>query len=326
MLKRLFVAVLLLSAFYVFLSPDYSVNAQNPALSMTVSCPTKAYVGESFFCQVTIHNDDNVSHRYQLLWSIDSPLNKNTTFENSGTIEPNETINTGSSFTFSKAQDQVVSYISPDIHNPHLISITLTQDGQLVTTEDHYIETINVEVSLITSVTPAPIFANSSFSLDLAVINDGDEEVNATLVVYEVRDKIQLQSAVTANLGTVYPKLMKNQTFNFDVIIALPPSTYAIKVMAKYIDTRGKQYSRNYYVPISISSREVVDELGLLESKEENDFNKLRSDLDTTYRSITMINAAILVVSVGLALANYWYTRRMTHTRRKITTEKPRTS
>lgn len=322
--KRITIFVLIILALCVFLNIKYSVNAQDYALSMTVNCPTKAYVGESFFCQVAIHNADNVSHSYLLLWKVDNSLNTTATFQTSGTLAPNETIDTGASFTFSNARDPYLSYIMG--YNDHQIGITLMQDDQtIVATEYHDVKAVLVDISLVHKLQPIPVSPNSSFSLDLSVLNEGDEAVNASIKVYEVPNKIQLQSGPVANFSQISPRSLKNQTFNFAVTFDTLPGEYPIKVAVDYKDTRGNLYSRNYYVLVPISSGGVAERLTLLEQKEENDINKLRSDLDLTYRSVIMIGAALLVVNVGLALANYWHSRRIVRIRRKTAAKETKT-
>jgi len=322
-LKQLVTLTLVLSGLCVFVTLNSPVKAQHFGLSMTVNCPTEAYADESFFCQVTIYNNDSVSHQYELLWFVDTlSLPK---FETSGTIGPNETVNTGSSFTFSESQVQTISYLMG--YNAHLISITLTEDGQQVKTEDNYIRLVKVEMSLVPTVTPIPVYPGSSFELSIKVVNDGDEQINATVVMYEL-DKIQLQSAVTARLDLISPGSTKSQTFKFEVAFDIVPGTYPLKVAAEFVDTRGRQYSRKYYVPIQVFSRKVVDEVSLLQSEEENDINRLSSDLATAIRNSTMISVVVLVVSISLALGNYWYTRSTTHAKRRTVrprvTERPR--
>lgn len=318
MLKRLILATFLLFVLCLQAAFMCPVKAQEYALSMTVDCPSKAYAGESFFCQVTIHNADNASHKYTLLWVIDNPENMTPAFNTSGTIGPNETIETGQSFTFSDAQNP---YLSSSLqYNAHQISITLVQDGYTVANEERYIHVVAVDVSVIPVIQPIPVLPNSSFSLNLIVVNEGGEVINATVRVYEVRGVITLESGAVANYGQISASSIQNQTFNFVVSPNASPGEYVIKVSVSYVDTRGDTYSRNYYVPIPVSSKAVQDELSILEPTVENSINKFRSDLDLMSRSLLTFSAVILAVSVGLALANYWYSRRALHSRRKAAT------
>jgi len=320
--KRFITIMLLFFALYVFLLPRFPVNAQAYALSMTVNCPGKAYVGESFFCQVAIYNNDNASHSYALRWVIDNPFNATPTFKTSGTIGPYETIYTGSSFAFSNAEDPYLSYIMQ--YNDHQISITLMQDDQAVTTEEFDVKVVKVDISIIPTIQPIPVLPNSSFSLDVKVVNEGDEAINVTLRIYEVRNQIQLQSVAAADYGQISAHTFKNQTFSYTVSPTIVPGEYPIKVVVSYSDTRGDLYSRNYYVSIPVSSSAMAEELGLFESATTNSINKLRSDIDLAYRNIIIITGALLLVSAGLATANYWYSRRIARIRRKLAAEKPR--
>jgi len=322
MLKRPLVLVLSLIALCILIRPTYPVKAQEQALSMSVTCPTKAYIGESFFCQVTIYNNDTATHEYALLWTVDSIGNVTPTFKTSGIIEPNETIDTGSSFTFSNARDKVLSFLG---YNAHIITITLVGDGYLLASEDRYVNVISADASVVAlALTPSPTYTNSTFSLNLAVTNEGQEDINATVYAYEplgMQSKIQLQSGATAPLGSIIPSSLKNATFNFAVAYNTPPGVYAIKVKLDFYDTRGKSYSKVYYILITISP---TDRLDIVEAVTTQEINKLKSDLDVANRNTTIIVTVVLIVSVGLALANYWYAHRLGQTRRKITAEKTR--
>lgn len=317
-MKRLILATFLIFVLCFQVTSWCSVRAEEYALSMTVNCPSKVYAGESFFCQVTIYNDDNASHKYALLWVIDNPENMTPAFNTSGTIGPYETIETGQSFTFSGAEDPYLSSLFS--YNAHQILITLLQDGYTVANEESDIHVVAVDVSLVPIIQPIPVLSNSSFSLNLIVVNEGGEVVNATVRVYEVRGVITLQSGPVADYGQISASSSQNQTFNFDVSPNASPGEYVIKVSVSYLDTRGDTYSRNYYVPIPVSSRTVQDELSLFESTTENAIDKLRSDLDLASRSLITFSALLLAVSVGLAAANYWYSRRTFRSRRKVAT------
>lgn len=321
MLKRSRVLVLSFIALFIFLKLNCPVKGQEHALSMTVYCPTEAYVGESFFCQVNIYSNDTISHEYALLWIIDNPGNLTPTFKTSGTIGPNETINTGSSFTFSDARDTYLSLFTGG--NAHLITLALVEDGYILTTEDHLVSLIDVDVSLFAlGIKPTPIYPDSSFSLDVAVTNEGDETINATVIAYGtpgMHDKIILQSGTTANLGSIVRNALKNTTFNFEVRYDTPAGVYPIKLQVKFYDARAKLYTKNYVVPITISP---TDRLDIVEPELRQEIDKLKGDLDTAYKNITVIGIAVLAVSIGMGLANYWYTRRIGSTRKRVVTEK----
>jgi len=310
--RRIITFALLLFILCFLYAPGWAVNAESFALSMTVSCPSKAYAGESFFCQVTVHNDDNASHAYTLSWLVDNTNEFNT----SGTIGPGETINTGSSFTFSVAEDATLSFWMG--YNAHEIAITLKQDGQTVTTDTSDINIVRVNMSLIPTIQPLPVLPNSSFSLNLMVWNEGDEAINVTVRLPPVvGGEITLRSAATADYGQISSHFFMNQTFNFDVGPFIALGEYPIKVWVSYSDMRGNLYSRNYYVTIPVSSGRTAEELGIFESLTQISINELRGDLDVISRGVTMVVVLLLGVSLGLALANFWYSRRTTRSRRK---------
>lgn len=315
--RHLILIGLLVFATFLPAALRYSVNAEGNVLTMTINCPSKVYVGESFFCQVIIQNTGNDSHEYELLWIIDNPQNNTPTFETSGTIEPNETIYTGQSFTFSDAENAYLS--SFFLYNDHEISIILAQDGYTLTKQVVDIHVLAVDMSLVPQIQPIPVLPNSTFSLNLMVLNEGDDAINVTVRVYEVRNVITLQSGSVAEYGQIAARSFANQTFTFAVSPTATPGEYPVKVIVSYADSRGDIYSRNYYVPIPVSSGGVADALSLFKSTTENTLNRLRSDLDLTSRNLDVIGAVLLAVSVGLAIANYWHAKRMLRIRRKIT-------
>ena len=286
------------------------------ALSMTIDCPSRVYAGESFFCQVTIYNNENASHVYKLVWVVDIMLDSPPTFNTSGTIGPYGVTDTGSSFTFSDAEDPI---LSGNGYNDHEISFTLMQDGYTVTWQTIDINVLRVGVSLIASIQPVPISQNGHFSLNLKVSNEGDETINVTVRVYEVTGKIQLQSANVATYGPIFPGLSRNQTFNFDVTYDTASGEYPIKVWVRYSDSRGDLYSRNYYVTVPVSSSEVADELKDFELTTGKSLDSLRSDLDLAIRSLTITSVALLAVTVSLGVANYLFSRRILRSKRRVT-------
>jgi hypothetical protein len=83
---------------------------------------------------------------------------------------------------------------------------------------------------------------------------------------------------------------------------------------------RGNLYSRNYYVTIPVSSGRTADELSIFESLTQININELKVDLDVISRSVNMIGVLLLGVSLGLALANFWYSKHTTRSRRKTAT------
>jgi hypothetical protein len=286
---------------------------------MSVYCPEEVYIGESFVCQVNIHNIDAVAaHNYTLLWIVDNFIDYTPTFNSSGIISPNETITVASSFTFS---DVSFSYG----YNAHLISLKLLQDEEgLAAEDDRYIKALRIDSSLTYTITPYPIYQNSSFSLNLAVVNEGDEAINASISVLPyagMQNKIQLQSGASANLSTIPPGALKNSTFNFAVTPDTPSGVYPIKVKVEFYDTRGRLTSRKHYVPVEIYSREILDKFIIFDSEVESRLSKFSSDLDILTRNLTAITVALVLVSLGLAGANYWHTRQLRHTKRRITAE-----
>jgi hypothetical protein len=286
---------------------------------MSVNCPAQAYVGESFFCRVTIQNSENASHSYKLHWNVDNSIND--TFTSSGTIGPNETINTGLSLTFSDARDPYESYYytgSYDL-NVHAVHMALTQDGRTVASEDHRVDVVDSEISMVPTINPTPVFPNRSLSMNLAVVNEGKGNINATIYMSDV-PQIQLQSSPIAHLNQINPVVPKNQTFIFTTAFDAGPGTYQVKVKVVYSDARDKLHTREYFVPVVVSSGETENELYLLELKEESDVNSIKSSLDLAYRFFIIIGAVLLAINISLASANYWYSRRTARSRRKTIT------
>jgi hypothetical protein len=301
-----------------------TARAQYAALAMSVYCPERVYIGESFVCQVDISNvDSNVSHNYLLLWIVDNFVDETPTFNSSGTLAPNETMAVTSSFTFSESSEPTVSFLYG--YNAHMISLKLVQDNEFLVAEDQrFINAVQIDSSLTYTITPYPIYQNSSFSLNLAVVNEGDEAINASISIHPMagmQNKIQLQSGASANLSTIPHGASKNSTFSFAVTPDTPSGIYPIKVKVDFYDVRGRLYSKNHYVPIEVSSREILDKFNLLDSEVGNKLREFSDDVAELSRNMTAITIALLLVSAGLAGANYWYARRVRHTRRRVTAE-----
>jgi hypothetical protein len=311
---KLFVLILLIS--FVFLGTDNVSHAASAALSMTITCPERAYLGESFVCQVDIHNNDSVSHNYVLWWIVDNTSSEAMpTFNSSAVIQSNETASLPQSFVFAP-----VGY--------HFIALKLFQDDLLVDETDPYspisVEVVKIDTSIAYLINPSPIYPNSSFTMSLWVRNESPEAINSTridsisIVPPDLRDKFTQTSSTSTTLGLIAPGAAKNVTYFFDVAHDTLPGTYSFRVSVDFWDSRDNNYINAYYVQVVVSSRETLDAFSNFQLQVQNSLDKFRYDLGVLQQSVTVVTIFLLIVMSILAIVNMWYARRLSRIRRKL--------
>jgi hypothetical protein len=283
---------------------------------MTINCPERAYVDESFVCQVDIHNNDSISHNYVLSWVVDNISSYALpTFNSSGMIQSNETISLTQSFMFA-----YTGY--------HFIFLKLFQDDLLVDETDPYnpitIEVVKIDSSIAYLITPHPIYPNSSFSMTLWIRNEGSEVINSTtidsllIVPPDLRDKFEKTSSTSTTLGLIAPGAAKNVTYFFDVAYDTLPGTYSFRVSVSFWDNRDNNYIKAYYVQVVVSSRETLDAFSNFELQVQNSLDRFRYDFGVLQQSVTVVTIFLLMIMSVLAIANLWYARRLSRIRRKL--------
>lgn len=278
------------------------VRANQYDLTIDITCPDRVYLGEPFNFQVTIHNNSTTTtHNYTLAWEIDG--NNHSRVTEAGFLEPNESVTFTSSYLF---------FMNPGNHG---ISIGLLEDGNEVYWDVIFIDVINVEAALIYSITPLPIYPNSTFTLTLELKNEGTDTIYdvhiRVLAVKSAKEEIQISSSPSFTLGNITSGASSISNFTFITSSDVSPGMYNVPIYIYFWDGRGMLYEKYYYIPIEISSEETVTKLQFLELKLEEYFQKLREDILALQRNMIMVTTLTIVLIIAASLANYWYTKRL---------------
>jgi hypothetical protein len=298
MCKRSVILLILLFSF----SFIKFAGANQYDLTVDVTCPDRVYLGEPFNFQVTIHNNSTAtSHNYTLAWEIDG--NNHSRVTETGHLEPNESVTLTSSY---------LSLLNPGNHG---ISIGLLEDGSEVYWDVIFIDVINVEAALIYSITPTPIYPNSTFTLTIELKNEGTDTIYdahiRVLAIKNAKEKIQISSSPSFSLGNITSGASSISNYTFVTSSDVSPGMYNIPIYVYFWDGRGMLYEKYYYIPIEISSEETVYKLQFLELKLENDFQKLREDIEALQQNMIIITVSTIILIIAASLTNYWYTRRL---------------
>lgn len=276
-------------------------KAESPDLEIfTIPPKPPIYVGDSFILEARITNQNTtISHSYKLVWTIDDY----SRFTSQGTIEPNETINITPSFTFSTEGE-------------HKISVELFEDeNQTAVAERNLsITVVKVGSSLGYAFDPYPIYPNSSFSLTLAVTNEGSETIyDASVRVIPFRPEVRIEAlyGLFSKLNNITAGGSNGTMVPFIVHIDANPGIYPLKVHVEFYDAQGYLHQKNHYVPIQISSGYARDKVDILEPQ----FKLLEKDLDsigdTMLLNMTYIAIILIAVNAVTASLNYWYARKL---------------
>lgn len=307
---KIFVIILTLCYFSSIL--NFSVKGEESIdLTMDIICPTTVYVGDPFVFNVKISNNNTeISHNYTLTWEIDD--NDYSQYTVTGEINPNETITLTSSY---------ISFSRPAFH---AILFNLSQNGEPASIEIVLIEAIEIEIScaLKYKFFSNPIYPNSSFTLNLEIVNEGTEPIFdvylQVLPIKEARDKIQPYSVTSFRPGNISRGSSSNCNFTFTVSGDTLPGIYSLPIYLEFYDDRWIRHDAHYYIPIEIFSSETIDKLTILEPKIESDLQKLRNELATLQRNMIIITIVLTTIITVCAVFNYLSVRKLTKARRAI--------
>lgn len=310
MTKKMKIFVIILTLCYFSSILNFPVNGEESIdLTMDIICPTTVYVGDSFVFNVRISNNNTeISHNYALTWEIDD--NNYSQYTITGEINPNETITVTS------------SYISFSRSGFHAILFNLSQNGEPASLEIVLIEAIEIKIScaLKYKFFSNPIYPNSSFTVNLEIVNEGTETIFdvylQVLSIKEARDKIQPYSVTSFRPGNISRGSSSSSNFTFTVSADTLPGIYSLPICIEFFDDRWIRHEAHYYIPIEIFSSETVDKLATLEPKIESDLQKLRNEFATTQRNMIIIIIVLIIAITASAVINYLNIRKLMHSRR----------